>query len=70
MCANTTDSISDTKKYGDRNAVERVFTEIKHRTIASPTVLASLKQKLLTTGSDRSAAHGTNLFEYKRVLLY
>jgi putative transposase len=52
------------ERHGNRNSVERVFREIKRRTIISQTVLATPKQKLLTSGSDRSLSHRISLSEY------
>jgi transposase-like protein len=46
------------EKHGNRNAVERVFREVKRRTVCFSTVSATPKQKQPTIGSDRSASHG------------
>jgi len=54
------------EKHGNRNSVERVFREVKRRTIGFQTVLATPEQKLPTTGSDHSASHGISVSEHYR----
>jgi len=47
--------------HGNQNSVERVLCEINRWNITSQTVSAALKQKLLTSGSDRLPSHGISL---------
>ena len=52
------------ERHGNRNSVERVFREINAELPVSQTVLATPKQKLLTSGSDHSLSHGISLSEH------
>ena len=57
------------EKHGNRNAVERVFRDIKRRTTVSQTVSTTPKQKPPTNGSDHSASHGISLSDSMEILL-
>jgi transposase-like protein len=54
------------ERRGNRNSVERVFREVKRRTISFSNFSATPKQKLLMSGSDRSHSHGISLFVHYR----
>jgi transposase-like protein len=46
--------------HGNRNSVEPIYYEVKRKIPISRTVLETPKQKLQTSGSDRSPSYGIN----------